>query len=145
MIEARHITIQRLMDRFLEVACDLFDRHFNDDFLIDRFIHVEQALFLVMVLNYVEVAEPVLFYSELAFHPREGAAAATQEEPSRKVFLSAGDLLHFSLFLNENLDRPDGRWVRALIASSLDEDLVGCEVILDYSDCLFIGYVTADD
>lgn len=51
-----HISVQRLMDRFREASKYLFDRHFDDEFVADRFGWVEITMFLVMGLNYFDLA-----------------------------------------------------------------------------------------
>ncbi len=102
-------------------------------------------MFLVMVLNYVDLSAPKPFYPELTFHPRAGSKAATQEEPSRLVDLNEADVLHFSRFVDDDVERCDGRWVRARVAEATDASLLGYEVVLEYCDCTFVGSVTAAD
>ena len=145
MTQPDQIPVKRLMDRFREASADLYRNHFDDAFVADRFGWVEDAMFLVMVLNYLDLSEKKPVYPEIALHPRPAAKAAVQGRDTWVVELSEGDLLHFcSLYHDDQHDPPsawDNRWLIARVAESSQAKLLGRDVVLDYSDCLFIGSV----
>lgn len=139
------IAIQALMDRFRLATCDLYNRHFDDEFVADRFGVVEQSMFLVMVLNYLNLNGEKAFYPELTIQPRDAAKAAVKGEVGGIVELSETDLLHYVGLLDDSDEERDARWVSARIAASSDPSLVGTEVVLDYADCRFVGSVDATE
>jgi hypothetical protein len=145
MADGKKVTIQSLMDRFREASCDLFNRYFDDAFAADRFCWVENAMFLVMVLNYVNLGAPKHAYPELFFHPSTGAKAALQGRNGQLVELGPDCVLHYRCLLNEQDTGRDARWVLAVIATAHDPTLIGQEVLMDYADCSFIGSVDAED
>jgi hypothetical protein len=144
MADGKEVTIQSLMDRFREASCDLFSRYFDDAFAADRFCWVENAMFLVMVLNYVNLGAPKHAYPELSFHPRTAAKATLQGGNWQLVELGPEYVLHYRSLLNEQDTGRDARWVLAVIATAHDSALIGQEVLMDYADCRFIGSVDAD-
>lgn len=145
MTERQQITIQALMDRFRAASCDLFNRYFDDEFVADRFGWVEEAMFLVMVLNYLNLSGTKPFYPELGIHPHTPTKAAVQGDSSRIVELSEADLLHYVNAFDDSEEERDLRWVRARVAAASEASLVGEEVVLDYSDCRFLGSVAATE
>lgn len=138
------ISVQRLMDRFRNASKDLFDRHFDDEFVADRFGWVQDAMFLVMVLNYFDLAATKEVYPELAIAPKDGARVAVQTD-SRLTRLAAGDLLHYRYWLDEKQDSRDMAFVVATVVQASDAELVGHDVALNYSDCRFVGSVDLTD
>jgi len=68
------------MDRFRDASKDIFDRHFDDEFVADRFGWVQDAMFLVMVLNYFDLSAKKEVYPELAIAPEDGAKVAVQAD-----------------------------------------------------------------
>lgn len=138
------ISVQRLMDRFRYAALDLFDRHFDDDFVAERFGWVEQAMFLVMVLNYFDLKEAKAIYPELAISPVDGAQVGVQND-GRITTLVEGDLLHFRYFVDETLGRRDMAFAVASVVKTADPALLGKDITIDYKDCRFLGAVAAID
>ena len=138
------ISVQRLMDRFRDASRDLFDQYFDDDFVADRFGWVQDAMFLVMVLNYFDLAAKKEVYPELAIAPKDGAKAAVQTD-SRLTRLAEGDLLHYRYCFDEEQDSRDMAFVVATVAQASDAELVGHDVALSYADCLFVGSVDLTD
>lgn len=145
MAKPDQIPVQRLMNRFKEASADLYLNHFDDDFVADRFVWVEDVMFLVMVLNYLDLSEKKPVYPEIALHPRPGAEATVQGHNTWMAELSEGDLLHFRYLVHEDQQDPpsawDNNWLVARIAESSQAKLVGRDVVLDYSDCVFVGSV----
>lgn len=133
------------MDRFREASSDLYQRHFDDPFIADRFGWVEDAMFLVMVLNYFDLSQKKPVYPELAFHPQPSAKAAVQGPDSWVVALSESDVLQYRYVYNDDADDPpsrwDGRWLVARVAETSEPRLLGRDVVLAYIDCSFMGSV----
>lgn len=138
------ISVQRLMDRFRDASTDLFDRHFDDEFVAGRFGWVQDTMFLVMVLNYFDLGAKKEVYPELAIAPVDGARVAVQTD-SRLTRLTAGDVLHYRYFFDEKQDRRDMAFVVATVARASDAELVGHDVALSYADCRFLGSVDLTD
>lgn len=143
-MEQEQISVQRLMDRFRDASKDLFDRHFDDEFVADRFGWVQDAMFLAMVLNYFGLSAKKEVYPELTIAPTDGARVAVQTD-SRLTRLSAGDLLHYRYCFDEGQDSRDMAFVMAAVAQATDTDLIGHDVALSYADCHFVGSVDLTD
>ncbi|MDP3802226.1 hypothetical protein [Brevundimonas sp.] len=143
-MEQDQISVQRLMDRFRDASKDLFDRHFNDEFVAERFGWVQDAMFLVMVLNYFDLSAKKEVYPEIAIAPKDRARAAVQND-SRLTELAAGDVLHYRYFFDAEQDSRDMAVVVATVAQASDAELVGHDVALSYADCRFIGSVDPTD
>jgi hypothetical protein len=54
-------------------------------------------------------------------------------------------VLHFGDLFDDDDARGDARWVKALVASASEPELIGREVVVDYADCAFVGSVDASD
>ncbi|WP_426025810.1 hypothetical protein [Brevundimonas sp. TSRC1-1] len=134
------ISVQRLMDRFRDASKDIFDRHFDDEFVADRFGWVQDAMFLVMVLNYFDLSAKKEVYPELAIAPEDGAKVAVQAD-SRLAALTEGDVLHYRYCFDEKQDSYDMAFVVATVVQASDTELIGHDVALSYSDCRFVGSV----
>lgn len=143
-MEQEQISVQRLMDRFRDASKDLFDRHFDDEFVADRFEWVQDAMFLVMVLNYFDLSAKKEVYPELVIAPTDGARVAVQTD-SRLTRLAAGDLLHYRYCFDEKQDSRDMAFVVATVARASDAELIGHDVVLSYADCQFVGTVDLTD
>lgn len=143
-MEQEQISVQRLMDRFRDASKDLFDRHFDDEFVADRFGWVQDAMFLVMVLNYFDLTAKKEVYPELAISPKDGARLAVQAD-SRLTALAGDDLLHYHYCFDEKQDSYDMAFVVATVARASDVELIGHDVALSYADCQFVGSVDLTD
>lgn len=132
------------MDRFRDASRDLFRRHFDDEFVADRFEWVQEAMFLVMVLNYFDLSAKKEVYRELAVEPVDGARVAVQAD-GRLTRLAGSDVLHYRYCLDEKQDSRDMTFVVATVAKASDAALVGRDVALSYADCRFIGSVDLAD
>ena len=138
------VSVQRLMDRFRDASRDLFDRHFDDEFVADRFGWVQDTMFLVMVLNYFDLGAKKEVYPELAIAPVDGARVAVQTD-GRLTRLAADDVLHYRYCFDEKQDSRDMAFVLATVAQASDAELAGHDVALRYADCRFVGSVDLTD
>lgn len=132
------------MDRFRHASKDLFERHFDDEFVADRFGWVQDAMFLVMVLNYLDLTAKKDVYPELSIAPVDGARVAVQTD-GRVTSLGADDVLHYRYCVDEKQDSLDMAFVVATVAQASDAELVGRDVALSYADCRFVGSVDLTD
>ncbi|MFN3780058.1 MAG: hypothetical protein ACK4SI_13800 [Brevundimonas aurantiaca] len=139
-MEEDQISIQRLMDRFRDASKDLFNRHFDDEFVADRFGWVQDAMFLVMVLNYFDLSTKKEVYPELVIAPTDGARGAVQTN-SRFIRLAAGDLLHYRYCFDDEQDSHDMAFVLATVVQASDPELIGQDIALSYAACQFVGTV----
>ena len=137
--------ISKIMEDYRVASRDTFNHFFRpDEFLADRFLHVDSALLQTMVLDRLhdQASDDRGAYGALQFTAAgPDVVAFLQEEDGRAVGLQAVDRVAFIAFVDGSGSYRDAEFVRGRVVEGGDRLPAGSEVLARWSDIRFVGSV----